>query len=526
MKTVSLILILASLTLPTGVALGASSEPVYTNKTKFRIPFRYDPAELQQMGAREIRLFLSRDRGLSWQQVQSVPPDAGKFNFQAPNDGEYWFVVRTLDSRNRLQPEGSTMEPGLQVIVDTALPSLRLDLKQSAPGKVQLAWTATDDNLDPTQLRLEYLQPGATAWQPVGVVPKPTGQTQWSVPHGGVVAVRGSVSDFARNVGQDQAQVRIAAGDPRSRTGVPDLRQPIASPDNPLGVAANSPTMLPGGSGGPALDNGSGFSPMRTGQVPALNTSASLRANGAPVAAPRLSGAGDFGPPLTSPTEAAPRDPLGGRFRIVNSKQFQIGYRLQDVGPSGVSSVEVFITSDDGASWSRFGEDPDNVSPVTIDVPREGRYGFALAVRSGVGLGEPPQPGDKPSIVVVVDQTPPTLEMLPLEQGRGRNMNKILIQWRLHDDNPADRPVAISYSANPQGPWVPITGWHENTGSYVWSVGAGTPPRFYLRLEARDAAGNVQLAETPQPVLIDLSRPTAKILDVEPSQGNPFGPHQ
>ena len=30
--------------------------------------FRYDPAEMQSLGAKEIRLFVSRDRGASWQQ--------------------------------------------------------------------------------------------------------------------------------------------------------------------------------------------------------------------------------------------------------------------------------------------------------------------------------------------------------------------------------------------------------------------------------------------------------------------------
>jgi hypothetical protein len=40
-------------------------------------------------------------------------------------------------------------------------------------------------------------------------------------------------------------------------------------------------------------------------------------------------------------------------------------------------------------------------------------------------------------------------------------------------------------------------------------------PRFYMRVEARDAADNAGLAETPEPVLIDVSRPRAKIVDVQ-----------
>jgi hypothetical protein len=44
-------------------------------------------------------------------------------------------------------------------------------------------------------------------------------------------------------------------------------------------------------------------------------------------------------------------------------------------------------------------------------------------------------------------------------------------------------------------------------------------------MEARDAAGNMQVVETPQPVLIDLSRPTAKIIDIE-SGDVPLTPQQ
>src|SRR5262249_28444908 len=156
------------------------------------------------------RLYVSRDRGGSWKQVQAVAPDSGKFNFQSTGDGEYWFIVRTLDANNRLHPDGNVTDPGLQVIVDTKSPTLELDLQQPSTGKVELVWNASDEHLDTTQLRLEYLQPGALEWQPVSVIPKPGGHTGWTVPQGGIVAVRGSISDLAKNTRDAQAQRRIA----------------------------------------------------------------------------------------------------------------------------------------------------------------------------------------------------------------------------------------------------------------------------------------------------------------------------
>lgn len=508
--------------------------PVYTNKVRFRIPFRYDPAEMQSLGAKEIRLYVSRDRGGSWQQIQqvtlqSVSPEIGKFNFQAPSDGEYWFIVRTVDSKGRLHPEGEPMEPGLQVIVDTSLPTLRLELRQPAPGRAQLVWNATDEHLDPTQLKLEYIQPGISNWQTVTVVPKAAGETEWSVPQGGIVAVRGSISDLARNISQDQTQVQIApAGQMVPRPATPDSRQPIAYPGHRNGgnLAMTLPDQFPGNGLSPGAPAGvpAGGSQAHAGFAPVRSADAATNVIGGAPHAARNSFISHQ--PAATASDAAvdgqesTQQSTVHRARVVNSRQFQIGYQLQDVGPSGVSSVDLYITQDDGATWYKYGEDNDNQSPIQVEVPREGTYGFAIGARSGVGLAsDPPQPGDKPDNIVTVDLTPPKLELMPVQQGRGRTVNKILLQWHFADDNAAEKPISLSFSATPQGPWQPITGWCENTGSYVWTIGPGVPSRFYLRLEGRDLAGNVQAVETPQPVLVDLSRPTAKIIDIEAGPG-------
>src|SRR5262249_47737473 len=208
----------------------------------------------------------------------------------------------------------------------------------------------------------------------------------------------------------------------------------------------------------------------------------------------------------------------GARKRVVNSRKFQIGYKLQDVGPSGVSSVELYITDDNGATWYHYGADEDKCSPFVVEVPREGIYGFALGVQSGAGLAsDPPQNGDAPVLVVAVDLTPPRLELLPLEQGRGKDADKLLISWRCSDELLSEKPVSLFFSPTGQAPWLPISEAIENTGSYVWSSDPQVASRFYLRIEARDLAGNVQIVESRQPVVVDLSRPTAKIVDVESS---------
>lgn len=215
---------------------------------------------------------------------------------------------------------------------------------------------------------------------------------------------------------------------------------------------------------------------------------------------------------------------VSGRKKFVKSHRFQVGYKLEDVGPSGVGAVELFITEDNGRKWWKYGDDPDQKSPFDVEVPKDGEYGFAIRVRSGAGLSdEPPTSGEPPAIVIAVDQTAPAIELLPIQQGQGANFNRLLIRWRVTEDNPSEKSVSLYYASSRKGPWEPISGWREDrNGEFEWTVGRGVPVQFYLRVMVRDAAGNVGTAETALPIVVDLSRPTAQIIDVEmPDGSNP-----
>jgi hypothetical protein len=462
-------------------------KPLHTSKSRFRIPFRCDPAEIQRLQAKEIRLYVSEDQGVRWEHRQSVAPDAGRFEFQTPADGEYWFAVRTLDGNNQLHPQEATVQPGLKVTVDSESPRLEIGLRQSEAGKIELTWNAEDPHIDVTKLRLEYIESGSDQWQAVTIVPRSSGRTTWSIPKGGTIAARGSVSDLAGNTGRAQSQVRITpATDIVPRPSVPDFRQPIA-----------------GDTGLPRIP----FAALPGAPVIAPNRNNNL-----------ISGSSALRPDVTQPrySQTTPRRQGSGRNRVVKSRKFQIGYKVDDVGPSGVSAVEFYVTQDNGTKWRKYGNDLDRKSPFQVEVPKDGVYGFALRVRSGVGLAaDPPQPGEKPSIVISVDQSPPSVQLLPVQQGQGAALNQLQIHWKVTDDNPADKPIALYYAANQEGPWEPINGWQDNLGSYNWTVGAGVPTKLYIRVVARDAAGNVSRAETDRPIIVDLAKPSARIVDVE-----------
>ncbi len=517
------VVLLAVLAPGTLTAQSSVPGPILTNKRRFRIPFRYDAQELQRLGAKEIRLFVSTDFGATWRPVQAVAPETGYFEFQALSDGEYWFAVRTVDAHNQLHPSGSQFQPGLKVVVDTTPPTLQLTLRELEPGRVGLEWRADDPYLEPSTLRLEYIQPGMSDWQVVTVPLQAAGQTAWSVPQGGIVAVRGSVADRAGNVRRSQVQVHVdAAGTPGGPAAPPSFRQPIATdPQGQFAAGQQSPAQL----GGLTTPSNTASPQATAGGADTLSTHEAAEPLAARTTLAHPAGLAGSGAGTVSAKPSAwsqPKSAGGPTVRLVNSTKFQISYRVDEVGPSGLSKIELFITQDGGQKWWKYGDDPDLRSPFDVEVPSDGAYGFAIRVRSGVGLGDPPpQPGERPTIVIVVDQTPPTLQLLPVQQGAGSEYNKVLIRWNMTDENPADRPIALYYAPTPNGPWEPISGWIPNTGSYLWSIQPGVPTRLFIQIAARDAAGNISTVRTERPLIVDLTRPSARIVDVE-SVGPPL----
>src|SRR5262249_36361816 len=210
-----------------------------------------------------------------------------------------------------------------------------------------------------------------------------------------------------------------------------------------------------------------------------------------------------------------------GNVRKVNSTRISLNYKVDDVGPSGLSVVEVWMTRNT-QDWRRFAEEKPQKTPLVVDVPGEGRYGFTLLAKSGVALGEqPPRPGEQPQVWVEVDLTRPSVTDLHVVVGRGADTGRLFITWRASDKNLSQRPMSLFYSDRPDGEWKPVpdaTGI-ENTGRFVWNLPpTGVPYKFYVRVEALDEAGNVGEAKTPDFVKVDLSLPRARVIGIEPAK--------
>lgn len=256
------------------------------------------------------------------------------------------------------------------------------------------------------------------------------------------------------------------------------------------------------------------YRPLPDGNAPASGPqlSSPSAAASAPAAPSRTVPTPPASAPDTAADESAP--PPGPPVHVVGERSIRLQGKMRDVGPSGVSAVELWFTQD-GQHWKKAERLLSPQPPYALDVTEDGRYGIILIPRSGAGMSrQPPMLGEPPQVWVEVDTTRPTVEVGSSKFVSSAQGTELAITWTARDRNLRARPIRLSYADKPQGPWRTIAET-ENTGSYQWRLSGPVPPSLFIRVEAVDNAGNVGMAVTHDPIVLDLSRPAIDILSVE-----------
>lgn len=534
--------VLAGASAPALAAGAGRSTTIYYKSRSFRIPFNVDQAD--RAGLREVQLWVSDDSGFTWKTVSRTTPDHPFFTFRAARDAEYWFAVRTLDQKGNLFPGAQdTVEPSMKVVVDTTAPSLLLKPDGRRGSLASVRWEVRDEHLDLKSLVIEYQVEGGRDWRLVPVRrPALIGRESWDAGTAEPLKVRASVADRAGNV--QEATVTVSEGtaaNPALASGTPaDLSDP--APVSPISSgrsvdSAGGPPRPAGSSAVPVFPPGDPFGPTPQAPAPLLSGASPFGPESDPFASaqpdpatpPAGNAAAAAGAPGEAPKGTAPEAPR--QTILVASPRFPLQYVVEDAGPAGPATVELWVTQDGGRTWFRRGEDPDRTSPFAVDLGGEGTFGLRLVSRGSSGLGDdPPAPGDAPHIWVDVDSTPPAVQMAPVQAGQGTNLGKVAIQWRAGDVHLAEKPVVLSWRPVDQSGarWTPITEQPiENSGKFIWTVPATVPPRFHVRVDVVDTAGNRGSAQTPEdlPVIVDRARPKSRIIGLDPSARNGLDPY-
>jgi hypothetical protein len=562
MTFAAVILVGASLGQPASPTAAPNYYPM--NSRKIALPITYDK---DRKSIRQIKLYVARNGENTWYQELAAPPTQEQFTYVAKEDGLYWFTIVEEDMQGKNNPADLTRTPpDMKVLVDTVQPRVQFTNARKTGDEVVVEWYIDDKNPDESKTQVHFRASGSDGyWQEVTLPANSRSGVRFPVGGLSNVSVRVTAYDLAGN--KTEAIREIGANtttslSPNTQANTTPPAGALPPPDfgNPVGPVPPSPA--PGQPAAPTMPASPGGNALAQGPIAPVMPAAPVTPPSPPVAfnspapiQPQVQPLATVDP-RTALVPAGPVPSSGGptpvavwtgvpnttsptvevtRAQYINYLTFDMGYEVESRGPSGISRLDLWVTRDDGRTWMKWSQHDGKLPSVRVNlnVPTnsfpEGSYGFRVVPVSGAGLSErEPVAGDAPDLRVVVDVTPPTLDLFP-PTGDPGNPDTLVVQWKATDRNFGEDPITIEWSDRPTGPWQPAaaaevlqTGVGQmpqpaqakrlpNTGQFPWRVPAGLPPRVYLKVSARDAAGNVKEVITREPILVDLVKPRAKI---------------
>lgn len=208
----------------------------------------------------------------------------------------------------------------------------------------------------------------------------------------------------------------------------------------------------------------------------------------------------------------APRASLLGP-KVSPSSRIQVTYEAEDVGGAGLAEILLWYTTDGGLTWKLFGKDPDLTSPIEFDAAGAGSYGFFIQAKDRAGNSSPaPKQGIRPDLVTVIDNAPPSVELLSFHNGGAyRGGDTYEIRWNAEDDNMADRPITLEYTTDGGRTWNIIARSEPNDGSFAWTLPRSDTGAVIVRVTAADNLGNTAAAQSAVPFTVDSTPPRSMI---------------
>jgi hypothetical protein len=519
----------------------------FVNFDKFAIPITIDQAKLADI--QEFKLWVSTNEGRNWNLAGSSISDREKilkdgFPYHAAGDGVFLFAIQVVYKGGRVDPPDIYSATGAQkIVVDKVKPDIKLTAERKGE-EIAVHWNIVEQNPDPVTFRMDYVTADMASeqWTPVPAKPGPTGDVSFTPPSRSAVKVRLQLKDKAENFGQEEAVVTAGAAPAPPPSAVaqnnPRERGPNGWPPSP----APDPPGIPGGTqqpGGQLLPPPSSQPPQPL--APASPPPQHYDLPGSAVLTSARSAS--YGGELAPASAALPQ------VMVVRTPELKLEFEVTKAGPSGVGSVDVYLSTDDGQRWDPSQKDlkidvPGGLGTqqgfasrgtVTVTLPRqEVTYGIYLVVKNGAGLGKPPpHNGEPPQMRVEVDTKVPEADLMVPVADLSRGEGALVLLWRAIDRNLDSNPITLEWAAEKKGPWkvigspaLPNTlerptnvrdGSPKPTGSYVWQVTSDVPGRVFLRLTVRDQAGNAAVAETSEAVVVDTTLPVFRVVGATPA---------
>ena len=175
-------------------------------------------------------------------------------------------------------------------------------------------------------------------------------------------------------------------------------------------------------------------------------------------------------------------------------RAFRIPFNLKEESDRArIKEVQLFVSTDLGQSWKRAAQTtPEQLAFPAFKPPRDAEYWFAVRTLDLKGRLYPTDDAEVvPSMKVVVDTTPPTIQIAPMGR-RGERAQVHLLQQQLQ----------CRRAPFPQGGDLSIHNCHADFCRQMTGLLLGAAPEFVFDLQARTFARAFIQAEAKLPARV------------------------
>lgn len=152
------------------------------------LPISYNAKDSGTAGLKQIELYYTIDEGKTWKFYDIDPDLKSPLEFKVKEDGLYGFFTVATDKAGNTEPNPTPGTlPHVSVIVDSKGPEVKVLAPNggelfNVTDKQQIRWSASDKNLGPNPITLQYSIDGGKNWSEIQTKIPNTGEYQWTPP--------------------------------------------------------------------------------------------------------------------------------------------------------------------------------------------------------------------------------------------------------------------------------------------------------------------------------------------------------
>jgi hypothetical protein len=188
---------------------------------------------------------------------------------------------------------------------------------------------------------------------------------------------------------------------------------------------------------------------------------------------------------------------------ITATNETTLALDIKDGGPAGLQSAQLWVSQDDGTSWTEgpWIKDP---KKVAWKAPGDGRFRLAIVAIDKSGNSSPiPKGKSGDHFLISVDSTPPLVQLnsaigimdanlaQPGNRRAFKPRDRVQVPFIVKDMNAASNSVAVYLQPSPDKPWQELTRGQPLDAAYRFEIPDIAASAGRIKVTATDLAGNV-----------------------------------